>query len=407
MGSLVSAPDLSTRSHLQQIHCLHLLRSPRNPQLLEIHNPGMSRLLCPPQLGVENSDLIALDRISSGETFLAWDGVVKFCSSVPSDSVDQGDPRLYHGMYENNSDQERELNWVRFLPHQAMSHRTNMVVSLGALGEPVFSVVRDIDAGETVSAFYSDLHPTQLIPAVQFLRLTLYRKYVERAMNDSPLDLTSSRTSSIRSGRDSPGSDGEDRSSQSSLCSSPESPRFSRTSLCSSPESQILTSPVTTPNFLMSSQDSSKLDLDHRVRRAKRMLPCDTCGKEFDRPSLLARHMRVHTGERPHVCDICNKGFSTSSSLNTHRRIHTGEKPHQCKTCGKSFTASSNLYYHKMTHINDKPHPCNLCTKSFPTPGDLRSHMNVHMGVWPHTCTVCNKGFSKESTFRSHIQSHL
>ncbi|KAK3888527.1 hypothetical protein Pcinc_007383 [Petrolisthes cinctipes] len=76
-----------------------------------------------------------------------------------------------------------------------------------------------------------------------------------------------------------------------------------------------------------------------RRSKERSLLPCQVCGKIFDRPSLLKRHTRTHTG------------FSTSSSLNTHRRIHSGEKPHQCSTCGKRFTASSNLYYHRMTHI--------------------------------------------------------
>lgn len=35
----------------------------------------------------------------------------------------------------------------------------------------------------------------------------------------------------------------------------------------------------------------------YKDKSGRRMWPCQVCSKPFDRPSLLARHVRTHTGK--------------------------------------------------------------------------------------------------------------
>ena len=83
---------------------------------------------------------------------------------------------------------------------------------------------------------------------------------------------------------------------------------------------------------------------------------CEECGKEFNRPGDLRRHVkRVHEGLKDHICKFCKKGFSRPGLLKGHiLKFHEEESAvtFNCKFCTKVFNRAETLKNHIMNvHI--------------------------------------------------------
>jgi len=58
---------------------------------------------------------------------------------------------------------------------------------------------------------------------------------------------------------------------------------------------------------------------------------CATCGVRCKKPSILRKHLHLHTDLRPHHCIVCNVGFKTKGNLSKH----LNSKVHQSRREGK------------------------------------------------------------------------
>ena len=92
------------------------------------------------------------------------------------------------------------------------------------------------------------------------------------------------------------------------------------------------------------------LTVHHQTKHG--IIYCDVCGKAFNNPCSLTKHLYQHKQNKQHVCSKCKEDFPFTSQLTTHKLTH-GKKPNQAgmyPKCGKRFKNKSDLNRHAASH---------------------------------------------------------
>ena len=179
--------------------------------------------------------------------------------------------------------------------------------------------------------------------------------------------------------------------------------------------------------------------------KSSRKHECQICGKRFETPSKLQRHMIVHRDvlhpsvipKRPpkvykYICDVCNKLVESPSKLQRHMRVHeknsknyngiNQHRPYSCMHCETRFWDNVKLERHLIIHSeafqNSKIHhpdghwfTCVFCLQKIPNYDDYMQHMRSHREDSEENvefaCKLCDKVYPKLMNLIRHSKLHV
>ena len=145
------------------------------------------------------------------------------------------------------------------------------------------------------------------------------------------------------------------------------------------------------------------LTVHHQTKHG--IIYCDVCGKAFNNPRSLTKHLYQHKQNKHHVCSKCKEDFPLASQLTTHKLTHR-KKPNQAcmyPKCGKRFKSKSDLNCHAASHTK----PWLKCTdcQNYRTKDkrNFESHRLTHSKIEKYFCERCGKGFIFNTQQGSHM----
>lgn len=140
-------------------------------------------------------------------------------------------------------------------------------------------------------------------------------------------------------------------------------------------------------------KDHMKFKHLERKEEACMIYICDFCGKTFQNPNTLKKHIELH-GEKRFECYICQRRTFTAARLKLHiNNRHPMGKPQMlvCEICSKLLKEKS-MKAHMIGHQTNERVKCTIC-EIWLLKTSLKKHMQVHSGDFGGFCTQCNQQF--------------